>query len=937
MDFQRFLSDVMSGGDYAGQIVHVHEAPPRPAEYRETSSPLSEPVRRLLEDRGVRRLYSHQAAAIDLLRAGEDVVIATGTASGKSMAYVIALIETLLADPSATALLLFPTKALTQDQFRGFSDAMSCAGPGSVVTGVYDGDTPAPERRRLRDQGGVIFTNPDMLHAGLLAQHARWASFLQRLRWLVIDELHVYNGIFGSNVANLMRRFRRVCEHYGASPQVITCSATIANPKELAEGLIGRAFRLVQEDGSPRGRRTYVLWNPPRVRQGKWRSRRSANVEAHEIMARLIEAGAPTITFSKAKMTAEMIHRYVGEKLSREAPGLAGRITAYRGGYLPEDRREIERRLFSGELMGVSTTAALELGIDVGALDACVIVGYPGTLASFFQQSGRAGRREQDALVVLVGLDTAVNQYVMSHPEYLFERAVEQAVTDPDNPFVITGHLRCAAQELPIGDGQTAVFGPHAPMVLRVLQDNQKVRHIQGRWYHAASEVPHYEVSLREHADKNVLIEDVETGKTLGEVNKFDAQPLLHPEAIYMHQGDTYRVLELDLQRNLARVQKVEVDYYTQPLGGTDVHHIDHRLREKPFGTGTVCWGEVTSYFNNGAYEKVHFYSLDTVSQHALDLPTWVLETMALWIIPPDDLMARLIRSGLNAHSGLRGIGYATRMLLPMYMTCQTLDFSHTIGSANSPWNTVFIYERYPLGLGFTQKAYEILHRVMPGVLDHLRRCDCEDGCPVCTGKPLRGYTTWNVERGEGAIPSKSAAIMVLEGLLDDGEKLNCPDTYSLSQADAAQEMGLEQAVRRRLERMREPEVFHPIVPQAQLETQFPAAERAEVLKEADVAIRGDRRRDFGRELRKRMAKKLPIEGLDPLAPHTPAPPEMRVRGGGAAPTDFPGRPVPPREAHSQDGQESAAAPQVRPLTAGDALAARARKLKRKRDDGEGQ
>jgi len=943
VNFAEFLNHIRSSPGYGGQVVYVREVPACDARFAETVRPLSPPVRLMIETRGTRRLYCHQAEAVDHARAGRNVLVVTGTASGKTLCYVIPLIETLLARARPTALLLFPTKALCQDQFRGFSEAVTAAGMPDVMAGVYDGDTPSPLRRKLRDNGSVIFSNPDMVHAALMPQHARWADFLARLKLLVLDELHVYSGIFGSNMANLVRRFLRVCRHYGSDPQVVACSATMGNPKELAEGLTGKDFVLVDRDGSPRGRRTYVFWNPPRIRKGNWRSRRSANVEAHELMAMLVQNGVPTITFSKAKMTAEMIYRYVCDALRNAAPHLVKKVSPYRGGYLPQERREIERRLFSGELIGVSTTRALELGIDVGGLDASILVGYPGTLASFFQQSGRAGRQDRDALVVFVGLDTSINQYIMTHPEYIFGRPIEQAVLDTDNPFVVTGHLRCATHELPLPAGEIASFGPHADMVLRVLQDNLKVRQIADQWYHAASETPQHEVSLRDYADANVVIEDVDTGAILGQVNKFDSQPILHPEAIYMHQGDTYRVLELDLDRNVARVKRVDVDYYTQPIGGTDVHHVDNRLREKPFGTGTAYWGEVTAYFNTGGYEKIHFYSLDAISRHDVELPTFVLETMAVWLVPREDLMGRVRRAGLDAHSGLRGIGYATRMILPLFMTCDTLDFSHSIGSANSPWNAIFIYERYPHGLGFTEKAYERLHEVMPAVLDTIRKCPCDEGCPCCVGKPLRQYATWNVERYEASIPTKAAALMILEGLLDDGANLDNADTRALTDSDAKDDLRLEAALRRRLERMREPQVFHPIEPNVR--TQYPEIERGKELPTADVERRAERRRDFHRELRKRIAKHLPSKKLPPHAAHVPKPPGMKKRRSNLAPTAFPGRPAAESEtepaaaeaAHAARGPSPAGTKPQTTIQHGDTLAARARKIKKtRRADGRG-
>ena len=923
MDFAEFLEEIRSDPSYRGQIVHVHEVPPRPARCAEPGPRLGGPAQAALRGLGIERLYCHQAEALGHVREGRDVLVASGTASGKSLCYALPIIEMLASDPQARALLLFPTKALSQDQFRAFGGCLEAAGLGGVMAGVYDGDTPSPLRRRLRDHAAVIFSNPDMLHSGIMPQHGRWAEFLGRLRLLVLDEMHVYSGIFGSNMANVFRRFWRLCEHYGSAPQVVACSATIGNPRELAEGLTGRPIALVDTDGSPRGRRTYVFWNPPRFRARQWRSRRSANVEAHELMAMLVQRGVPTITFSKAKMTAEMIYRYVCETLQATAPHLAEKVSPYRGGYLPQERREIERRLFSGELLGVSTTRALELGIDVGGLDASILVGYPGTLASFFQQGGRAGRQDRDALIVLVGIDTAVNQYVMSHPDYIFGRAVEEGVLDKDNPFVVTGHLRCATHELPLPERGTEAFGPHADMVLQVLEDNRKVRRLKGRWYHAAGETPQHEVSLRDYADAQVVIEDADTGAVLGEVNKFDAPPILHPEAIYMHRGETYRVLRLDLEKNVATVKRVEVDYYTQPLGGADVHHVDNRLREKPFGAGLACWGEVTAYFKTGMYEKVHFYSLDAISRHPLDLPTFVLETMAVWLVPPEGLMEQVRNAGLDAHSGLRGIGYAARMILPAFMTCDTLDFSHSIGSANSPWNAIFIYERYPHGLGFTAKAYERLHEVMPAVLDNIARCDCADGCPCCVGKPLRQYATWNVERGEASIPGKAAAMMILKGLLGDGTALGRQDAGRLATDEPGDALRLEQALRRRLERMREPQVFHPIEPN--VPTRYPEPADPATLSEADSAARARRRTDFHKALRRRLARHLGPDGLPPDAPAAGPPPGMKTAQSNKPPTHFPGRPKQaPAEAPPQPGE---------PIRLGDSLAARARRISKRKKE----
>lgn len=836
---------------------------------------MSPAAERMLADRGTSSLYCHQARAWDLAASGADLIMATGPASGKSLGYVLPMIEALLRGPGSRHLLVFPTKALCQDQMNAIGAALECAGLGRVGVGVLDGDTPATQRRKLRDEAAVILTNPDMLHAGIMPNHGRWAPFFAGLHSVVMDEMHVYSGVLGANMANLMRRMGRVCAHYGSSPRVVGCTATTGNPAYLAHAVAGRPMAVVDDDGSPRGARTTVFWNPPRERNRMRRSRKSANVEAHEIMAALVAARVPTITFSKAKMTAELIARYVRELLADIAPHLVGKVTAYRGGYLPEERRAIERRLFGGELLGVSTTPALELGVDIGGLDAAILVGYPGTLASYHQQAGRAGRRDRESLVVLIGLDTPANQYIMRHPEYILGRPIEEATVEPDNPFVVMGHIRCAAHELPLRTRELAIFGPDAELAAEVLTASGKLSRSGDALYHSAPETPHFETPMREFSDGNVVIEEAETGAILGELNRYDAQPIVHPEAIYMHHGDTYRVLELDMDRNRARVRKEQTDYYTQPLGGTDVHHVDYVLRTKAFGPGQVSWGEVTAHFRNVAYEKIRFYTLDAISQHGLDLPTLLLDTAALWITPPEPLMARVRDAGLDPHNGLRGIGYATRMTLPLFITCDTADLSHSVGSANTPWQTVFVYERHPHGLGFTERAYERLHEIMPAVRDMIRSCECARGCPCCVGKPLRQFTTWNVERGEGSIPSKAAALMILDALLADAAALERPDVVSPATSDAGRRLRLERELRRRLEAPRTPTMHHPIAITPPTGIPEPEAPRPAVI--ADSAARRERREAARKDLQRRLSQ-LRREVAD-ASPAAPEPPPVRPPG----------------------------------------------------------
>jgi len=869
VDFEAFLNDIRSSPVYRGQIVHTHIQEARDADLSDPAVPLSGAATGYLATDGIERLYSHQAEAIDNIREGRDVLIVTGTASGKSLCYQLPLIEMLETDPAGRALLLYPTKALSQDQCQSFQHALEVCGMAkNVVIGVFDGDTPANARRSLRDNGSLVLTNPDMLHAALLPQHAKWAEFLRNLKYVVIDELHTYGGLFGANVSNLMRRVKRVCDHHGSRPQFILCSATVGNPEEIARKLIERDVALIDHDGSPRGKKTFIFWNPPRIRVRRFKSRRSANVEAHELMAELIRSRIPTITFSKAHVTAELIYRYVVEALERTAPHLARKVTPYRGGYLARDRREIERKLFSGELLGVSTTRALELGIDVGGLDASIVVGYPGTLAGFFQQAGRAGRRDRESLAILVGIDTSINQYVMNHPEYIFGRPIERLVLDPDNPYILSGQLRCAAYELPIDESEVAGFGRYAPLVLDVLVEQCKLNKVGNKWYHASDDIPQHEVSLRDYCDANVAITDVDTGQVIGELNKFDAQPIIHPDAIYLHQGETYLVLELDLERNLCFVKRLETDYYTQPLGGTDVHHIDQPLRHRQFGASQAYFGEVTAYFRNDEYERIHFYTLDAISRHKLDLPTWQLETMALWITPSEGLVREMIEDGYDIQKGLMGIAYATRMILPLFIQCETLDFSHSSCTAiNAPWHTMFIYERYPHGLGFTEAAFEMLADIMPAVYDRIKACDCHNGCPCCVGKPLRGETTWNIERGEANIPSKRAALRLLRGILGDASNLRHADDESMGQDSEERLLIIERGIRRRLEKLGDPRVFHPIDPNP--EVGFPEVEKPAVTTDADVARRALKRIRLSKSTSESTDKLEPLHRWSPYG-HVP-------------------------------------------------------------------
>ena len=467
MDVASVLQAIRGDPRYRDQIVHEESFPARAARYADPARPLNISVAAALRARGVDRLFTHQAAALDAVRDGASIIVTTGTASGKTLCYLLPVLERLAQDQEARALFIYPTKALAQDQADAIGEFASLV-PG-LIYGTYDGDTPADERRRLRQAGRILLTNPDMLHVGILPQHFRWwRPFLRSLRYVVLDDMHVYRGVFGSHVALVLRRLWRACRVHGAEPQVICTSATIANPEEFGGRLAGRPLRLVADDGAPRGPRRFVLWNPPVVARAEQR-RRSAYTEAAWLLASLVRQSARTIVFTKARKITELVYRYATDALA-ETPALAAQVSPYRAGYLPKERRAIEQRLFRGELLGVVSTSALELGIDVGALDAAVLVGYPGTMASVWQRTGRAGRGTGDALAVLIALEDALDQYLMRRPAYFFGRPVEHATVDPENPYILAAHLRCAAAELALGPQDEAVFGGRLGEVAAALE-----------------------------------------------------------------------------------------------------------------------------------------------------------------------------------------------------------------------------------------------------------------------------------------------------------------------------------------------------------------------------------------------------------------------------------------------------------------------------------
>lgn len=786
-----WLRDYANRRDNRGALVHWHTLPAREARYGELLPALPRPLAQALEARGIERLYTHQVRAVEALRARHDTVVVTGTASGKSLCFHLPALEKLLEEPGATALYLFPTKALAQDQLKSLTRLASgqLEVTGALLAGVYDGDTAAPTRKKLREQANVILSNPDMLHAGILPQHAKWARFLRSLRYVVVDEAHAYRGIFGSHVANVLRRLERLVRHYGGDFRYVLCSATIRNPRELAEALTGREVVVVDDDGAPRGAKHFAFWNPP-YRDETRVERRSSNVEACGLVAGLIERGAQVIAFTKSRVSAELVYRYTKEQLERsraklpeevDGPASAGtpapggvrppplweRLRPYRGGYLPEERRAIEKALFDGELRGVISTNALELGIDVGGLDAAVLIGAAPTLASIWQQAGRAGRSGSDSLVVLVAYNDTVDQYLMRRPEYFFGRSPEAACIDPHNPYILAQQLACAAYEMPISPADEAAFGPQTHDVLAALEDAGETRSIDGRAYWAKSDFPGAKVSLRTMSDDTYTIVDGTRGNAaIGNVDAISGLELVYPNAIYLHEGESWWVRSLDLEQKVATVEPREADYYTQPVLDTNVR-VRGELQKREWRGESVTFGEVTYSWQTIAMKKIRFRSLDAIGYHPLELPRLTLETAGFWLAPKEETWKGLVARGHNPWEALSGVRNLFVTLLPLMAMCDPMDLGGMIDSSNLGRPTIFVFDRYHGGLGFAEQGYARLDELAEAALAHLVGCPCGDGCPACVGTPIyRPAQQQDLDAMKDArdIPGKDAVRALLEG-----------------------------------------------------------------------------------------------------------------------------------------------------------------------------
>ncbi|TML16829.1 MAG: DEAD/DEAH box helicase [Actinobacteria bacterium] len=682
---------------------------------------------RLREALPVSELYLHQRAAWDAARRGEHVILATGTASGKSLGFNLPVLDAIAREPKTRALYLYPTKALAQDQARALAELRA----PNVRAAIYDGDTPAERRWQVRKWANVILTNPDMLHVGVLPHHDRWADVMHNLRYLVVDEAHVYRGVFGSHVGNVLRRLRRLAGVYGAEPQLLLASATIANPGDLATSLAGIEAKVVDNDTAARAERTVVLWNPELL-DAELGLRASALGDASRLLAALVSRGLRTICFAKSRKAAELIHRFTAERVDAET---AARLAPYRAGYTPEQRRQIERRLVEGDLLGVSATDALELGIDIGLLDCAISVGFPGTVASLRQQWGRAGRRSH-GLAVLVASEDALDQYFMREPDTLLDRQVEAAILDHANPRVLDGHVRAAAFEAPLDDDDRSTLGAEALERAALLPE---LRQTKAGYVWAGRDYPAAQFGLRSTTPDTFAVVEAQSGTILGLVERERAYSTVHEGAVYLHLGESYLVRELDLRARAALVTSYKGDYYTQAKKDTNTA-IEETLRTEHRCGLELSFGRISVTERVVAYQKKSVRDQSTLETVELDLPETSFETEAIWYMPEPDQL-----TGLERMPTLLGTLHAAEhsmiALLPLWAMCDRWDIGGLSTNIHFQTDapTVFIYDGHPGGVGITERGFNAFEGWVEDTARMLEGCPCTDGCPSCVQSPKCG------------------------------------------------------------------------------------------------------------------------------------------------------------------------------------------------------
>lgn len=739
-------------------------------------------LKEALRSEGIESLYSHQAEAIKHVQEGHDVVVVTPTASGKTLCYNLPVLNKNLSDPSSKAFYLFPTKALSQDQMFELQNLTKRL-EKPIRTFTYDGDTPQDARQAIRTQGDVVITNPDMLHTGILPHHTKWATFFQALRFVVIDELHTYRGVFGSHMTNVLRRLSRICHFYGSKPRFICCSATIANPKDLAEKLLEREVSLVDQNGAPSSEKIFIFYNPPVV--NKELGIRGNHIHAaRRLVSPFIKQGIQTILFATSRLNVEVLTKYLKDRFEKRLED-KGRIRGYRGGYLPEVRREIEKGLREKEVKAVVSTNALELGIDIGDLDVCIIAGYPGTIASTYQQAGRVGRRTEKALAVLIARSQPLDQFIIENPDYFFGRSPEFGLINPDNLLILLSHIQCAAFELPFRDGER--FGREdLGEILRYLEEKGTLHYVDHHWYWTKDAYPAEKVSLRSTSEENFVVVDTTKKKeeVIAEVDFTAAHTTLYEGAVYLCESELYAVERLDYPNRRAYVKKTAGDYYTDAIDYTDVSILEGFERKQAEGI-FYEHGEVRVTTRIVGYKKIKFYTLENLGYGKIELPDLQFHTTSYWITFKKELLDRLPYPRLEAIEGVLGLGYAFHSMAALHLMCDPHDLNRCVGDRGAKWfirlsrdskgiyssfsspeeitnekidlfePTLFMYDNYPGGIGFSHQLFDDTLSLLEKTKRLILKCECPYGCPSCVG-PVK-------EVGE---KSKEVALALLKEIL---------------------------------------------------------------------------------------------------------------------------------------------------------------------------
>lgn len=748
-NLQEVMDILQTNPSYQKNIVHWHTIEEKEAKTAPFPASLHTKLRQALENRGVGSLYTHQKTAFDLATAKKNVVAVTPTASGKTLCYILPVLQSIMENDQARALYLFPTKALAQDQKSELNEIIEEM-EVPINSYTYDGDTPANIRQKVRKAGHIVITNPDMLHSAILPHHTKWVSLFENLKYIVIDELHTYRGVFGSHVANVIRRLKRICRYYGSNPIFICTSATIANPKELAEHLTGAHVMLVDNNGAPSGRKHFIFYNPPIVNK-PLNIRRSATLEVRNIAGEFLKNKIQTIVFARSRVRVEIILTYLQELVKNQLQNKS--IQGYRGGYLPKQRREIERGLREGSIYGVVSTNALELGVDIGQLQVCVMTGYPGTVASAWQQAGRAGRRHGEAVIVMVASSSPLDQYMIQHPDYFFSRNPETARINPDNLVILVDHLKCASYELPFKQGET-FDGVEIEDVLEFLQEERVIHFSGDKWYWMNDSFPAHNISLRSASQENVVIidqSDVANVKVIGEMDRFSAMTLLHDEAIYLHQGIQYQVEYLDWDEKKAYVREVDVDYFTDANLAVNLKVLEAD-KERMERTYSIGYGDVMVSAMATIFKKIKFETHENIGSGPISLPEEELHTNAVWLSFEKE---QFYESEERLEQALISVANALQSIAPLMVMCDPSDL-HVVPQVKAVHNeqpTIFLYDRYPGGIGLSDKVYEQMNDVLSQTNQLIVNCSCESGCPSCIGMEAQG------ER------AKSDALVLLQQL----------------------------------------------------------------------------------------------------------------------------------------------------------------------------